>query len=116
MTFERFTKTRGRAYTPKASIWSRGQLGFNQGAIEKFNLKDYDYAVLFYDREAKKIGVKFTNDNSEEGVVKVVRRPTGGASISAKAFLVHYEIAHSETKKYDVEYDRDNDLYVITLR
>ena len=38
MAFIRFTKT-GRGYKPKASIWNKGQIGFNQGSVLRFNLK-----------------------------------------------------------------------------
>ncbi len=114
MAFQRFTKTRSRGYTPKASIWSRGQIGFNQGAVEKFKIPDFDYAILFYDRDARKIGVSFTNDEKEEGATKISKRATG-ASISARAFLDFYEIEHSKTKKYDIDYEEQENLYVMQL-
>jgi len=110
MAFERFTKT-GRGYTPKVSIWTRGQIGFNQGAVERFDLRKFDYAILFYDRDDKKIGVQLTNDKSEDGVIKIVKGKTG-IFMSAKAFLDYYDIPHSKTIKYDVDYDLDNRMYV----
>lgn len=115
MAFQRFTKTRSRGYTPKASIWSRGQIGFNQGAVEKFKIAEFDYAILFYDPDTRKIGVSFTNDGKEEGATKISKRATG-ASISASAFLDCYEIDHSKTKKYDIEYDEREKLYVMKLQ
>ena len=111
MAFERFTKT-GRGYAPKASIWSRGQIGFNRGAVERYNLKNYDYAVFFYDKENKEIGVKFTNNPAEEGANKIMKSQSG-IFMSAKAFLDYYAIPYNkERKKYDVKYDQENDLYV----
>jgi hypothetical protein len=113
MVFERFTKT-GRGYTPKVSIWTRGQIGFNQGAVERFKLRDFNFAVLYYDRDERKIGVQFTNIESEEGANKVVKGKTG-IFISAKAFLDYYDITHSKTKKYNVSYDTETGIYVIKL-
>jgi len=113
MTFERFTKT-GRGYKPKVSIWSRGQIGFNQGAVERFNLKSYKYTVLFFDAETRKIGIKFTNDENEEGITKLTARG-GGTSFSARAFLDFNDIDYSKTQRYDVDYDEENELYVIQL-
>lgn len=113
MPFEKFTKTRGRGYFPKVSIWSKGQIGFNQGAVDKFNLSNFEYAILFYDKENQKIGIKFTNEK-EEGVVKVVKRPGSGMSFSAKAFLDFYGIDYlSKQKKYMLHYDRENNLYIL---
>jgi len=110
MPFERFTKT-GRVYTPKASIWTRGQIGFNQGAVHKFNLKDFDYAVLYYNRDEKKVGVQFTNDSSESGATKVIKGKTG-VFLSGRSFINFYDIPHTKTKKYDVSYDNDSNMYI----
>lgn len=112
MAFERFTKT-GRGYTPKVSIWTRGQIGFNQGAVEKYNLKDFNFVVLFYDRDERKIGVRFTNDSSEDGANKIIKGKTG-IFVSAKAFLDYYDITHVKTKRYDIAYDSENDLYIFS--
>jgi hypothetical protein len=114
MAFERFKKT-GRGYTPKVSIWLRGQIGFNHGAVQKYNISDWDYAILYFDKDEQKIGIKFTNDASEKGVCKITKGKTG-AFISAKPFLSYYDISHEKTKKYDVEFDDENDMYVVSLK
>lgn len=115
MAFEKFTKTRGRGYTPKVSIWSRGQIGFNEGCLLRYDLKKFTHVVLFYDKDNKKIGIKFTNNQSDDGATKIIIRKTGGASISANAFLSYYNIEHSKTKRYDASYDKDADMYIIQI-
>lgn len=115
MAFERFTKTRGRGYAPKVSIWSRGQIGFNEGCLVRYDLKQYKYAVLYYDKDNKKIGIKFTNNKTDDGAMKVIFRETGGASISANAFLGFYNIDHTKTKRYDVNYDEDAGMFIIEI-
>jgi len=42
-----------QGFCTKASIWSRGQIGFNQSAVAKFEINNFDYVVLFYDKESK---------------------------------------------------------------
>ena len=113
MPFEKFTKS-GRGYSPKAAIWSRGQIGFNRGACEKYKIGDYDYATLYFDSGTRRIGVKFTNDAEDSGVTKIVKSKTG-AFISANKFLDYYEIPHPKTKKYPIKYDKEEELYVIEL-
>jgi hypothetical protein len=114
MAFEKFTQT-GQRFKPKISIWEGGQIGFTQGAIKRFNLDYFNYAILFYDRERKKIGIKFTNEEKEEGVIKFNHRKTGGV-ISGKAFLDFYGIDYSKTiKNLDLLFDDENELYVINL-
>ena len=115
MAFEKFIKTGGRIGTPKVSIWSRGQIGLNSCAIIRFGLDKYKYVILFYDKDDKKVGIKFINDNTEEGAAKIVFRKAGGLSFSGVAFLHYYGIDYSETRKYDLEYDKENDLYVFGL-
>jgi len=114
MAFERFIKT-GRVYRPTASLWSRGQLGFNRGAIQKYNISDYSHAVLFYDKENNRIGIKFITDGSESGAVQLTKGKTG-AFISAKAFLDFYDINHDKTRKFPLEYNKEEGLFIISLR
>jgi hypothetical protein len=113
MAFERFTKT-GRGYKPKVSIWSSGQIGFNSGSVVRNDLDKYKYAILYFDKDTRRIGVEFTNDEGENNLVKTINR-SGGVSFSARAFLDYYDIDYSKTKKYDVEYDENDNLYVIPL-
>jgi hypothetical protein len=114
MPFERFTQT-GQRFKPKISIWSKGgQMGLNQGAIVKYNLDNYRYAILFFDREIKRIGIKFTNEENEEGVINFKTRKTGGV-IPAKSFLDFFGIDYSETRKYDLIFDEKSKLYIVDL-
>jgi len=113
MAFEKFTKIRSRGYFPKVSIWGKGQLGFNQGAVGKYGLENFEYAILFYDKENHKIGVRFTKEK-EEGATKLIKRPGSGLSFSAKAFLDFYAIDYlSKTIKYNIHYDKENKLYIL---
>jgi len=112
MAFERFTQI-GQSFKPKISIWANGgQIGFNQGSMKRYRLEKYQYAIIFFDKENKRVGIKFTNDENEEGAIKF--NPQRGV-ISGKAFLDYYSIDYSKTKNYDVVFDQENDLYIINL-
>lgn len=115
MTFEHFTQTGSRTDTPKASIWSKGQIGFNQASVEEYKLDNYGYVLLFYDRDTKRIGFRFTNDKEMEGAAKLIVRKSAGASMSARAFLKHYSIYAEKTQKYDLKYDKETDFYIMEL-
>jgi hypothetical protein len=116
MAFERFTKTHGKESTPKVTIWRRGQIAISQGGVDKFDVKQFEFAVLFYDRETKKIGIKLTNDSNEDGAIKINKKMRSGVSISGKSFLTYYEIDFSKTIKYDVNDDKENQLLVINIK
>ncbi len=114
MAFVKFTQT-GQRFRPKISIWEGGQIGFNQGAMKRFGLDNFQYAILFFDQEKNRIGIKFTNEDKEEGIIKFNHRKTGGV-ISGKAFLDFYGIDYSKTiKNLDLVFDTENELYVINL-
>ena len=112
MAFERFTLT-GKSYRPKISIRSNGQIGFNQGAIERFGLNNYKFAVLFYDRDQKIIGIKLTNQDEDGACTLQVRK--SNAAISAKAFLDYFDINYSKTKRYDAKYDEQEKMITAEL-
>ena len=114
MPFERFTRV-GRAYKPKLSITRSGLIGLNNGSINRFKLKDYDYVVLYYDKEFDKIGVQPTNNKDEEGVCKL-RHRNSGADVSARSFFDYYGIDYSETKRYDIDWDEENNMMVASLK
>lgn len=112
MAFVKFTST-GRSFVPRASIWSRGQIGLNNGAISRYKIGKYQYAIFYFDEESNRIGIRFSN-NEEEGAVKFTARDNG-ATIGAKAFLDFHDINYEETKQYDFKYDKDEDIYIIDL-
>ena len=65
-------------------------MSFNKKTVENFNIAKFSHAVLFYDRDGNRIGIKLINDAKEEGAIKIsqTRRPGQVASLSAKSFLI----------------------------
>ena len=114
MAFERFTKT-GRTFVPKVSIWSRGQIGFSVGAVNRYKIDKYNYVVFLYDADSNKIGFEFTNNEKEPGAARLNHRKTG-ITVGAKSFLDYYAIDYKETRQYVLEHDEENNLYVIDLK
>ena len=113
MSFERFTQV-GRGYKPKVSITKSGLIGFNQGAVKHFKLDQYDWAILYYDNEDSRIGIELTNDENEEGAC-TLRKRASGADVSARSFFDYYGIKYVQTKRYDAEWDEDEDMLVVRL-
>lgn len=114
MPFERFTQT-GRGYKPKISITKSGLIGFNQGAVRHFKLTDYEFAVLYYDRDESRIGIGLTSDKNENGICKL-RKRASGADVSAKSFFDYYDINYRESKRYDAEWHGDEEKIIVNLR
>lgn len=113
MAFERFTET-GRGFRPIVSIWKRGQVGFNSGAVKKYGLDKNSYVVFFYDKDSNRIGFKFTGDENEKGISKLNVKQNS-VTVGARTFLDYYDIPYEETKQYEMKYDQDEELYYIEL-
>jgi hypothetical protein len=80
--------------------------------MRRYNLNNFQYSILFFDRDKKRMGIKLTNDEKEEGIIKFNSKR---GVISGKAFLDYYAIDYSETKNYDVTFDQENGLYIVNL-
>ena len=113
MAFERFVK-QGRTYKSTVSIWKRGGIALGMGAIRRFHLTDFQYAVLYFDRGTDKIGIEFTNDATKEGCLKVTHAPSS-LIISAQAFLQSYGATHAANQCYPFVWDASEQLYVIKI-
>jgi len=59
--FKRFTG-RAKEAAPTVTVLARGLIVFNEGAIRKFALSRFNFALLFYDEELNRIGIQFTNN------------------------------------------------------
>jgi len=116
--FERFTKV-GSSYAAKLTIRKGGYLGWSQGAAKKFGIDGEGYyAVLFFHKGKRLIGIKVSNNAEEEDSIKIQwREQAGGAVIqcSIRSFLEYYGIDYSETTSYVPEFDEPSGLILIRL-
>lgn len=114
MKFEFFTDS-GRGFRPKVSIRKQGQIGLNHGAVRRFSIDKWRYAVLGYDRERRTIALKLTNDENEPGAQRIIIKNDSG-SVSARAFLEYFDIPYREsTEQYDVRMDSERNMLIVRL-
>lgn len=118
MPFERFLRpprippgTR----EPMLSIWQRGQIGLNKNLVESLRLRTARFAILFFDVETSRLGLRFTSDEDEPGILALVPTRCQGLFISAISFFHYHEIPYHETQNYHVTYNTSEDLYVVDL-
>ena len=92
MTFVRYTGGRTHADPPQVSIHPSGKISFNVSACIRFQIREFSYAALYFDTEAARIGIDFLK-TSEKGAVAITKLKGGRtAYISAKSFLVCYDV------------------------
>jgi len=99
--FERFTR-KGRSFRPRISIRARGQIGFNNGSVQRFELSKYEFVILYYSKEKNQIAIQLTNNKNEDGSIKLIKK-SGNYCFSGKAFLDFYGIDYEKTRTFDLE-------------
>ena len=113
MAFEKFVET-SRSYRAKVSIRANGTLGLNSGAVNKFNLAEFEWVVLYYDREKRLIGIKPTENEKEEGAQKISKGKTG-AWVAARRFIDFYDIGTVKTKRLEATWDGKEEMIIVQV-
>lgn len=114
LNLEQFTG-RGRSYAPTVSLRKNGQIGFNLGMIQYYDLQNFDgFAVLYFDSKLKVIGVKLVK-KAEEGSYRF-KIKSGNGSISAKSFFDYYKIPLNEGHRYVPLWSEEHKMYLIDLK
>jgi hypothetical protein len=82
-------------------------------------IKDFKFAVLFYDKSVNAIGIKFTNDENEKNGFSIVKSDNYGGNIVSRSFFKAHNI---DTVKYHGRYNWKNvdlenigEIFVIEL-
>ena len=105
MAFEKFIAPKKKGFAPKLSIRRGAQIGVNYGAVEKFGLEKYEYAMLYYDKENKRIGIKPSKEK-EKGTLRLRIKDKSG-SISARSFLEYYSIDYKSKHSYPARFEEE---------
>lgn len=112
MAVEFFTKE-GKGFSPKASIRKPGQIGLNQGSVERYKFINGEYVLLGYDREKKMVAIRRLNE-AEKGAKKVNVKVNNGA-ISAKSFLDYFGIPYDKKGSFELKEDKEKNLLVFYI-
>lgn len=111
--FELFRDYR-RVDSPTVSITRYGQLSFSEGAKREFNIGDYRFCRLHFDREDRRVGIELTNDDKLEGV-RAIRHSRTGSTVSARNFLKFYKIDFKVTRVFDLAKGKETGFLVFKL-
>jgi hypothetical protein len=99
--------SRGRAGSPKISIRKNGQIAFNAGAIQRYDLQAFDFVMLYISESKDRVAVRLTCNEKESGLIKIQKRP-GNFAFSCRTFLEINDIDWSKTVNLDFIWsDRD---------
>jgi hypothetical protein len=115
MAFERFVPPRTAGSRPRATIRPSGLISFDAASVEAFGLSKASFAVLFFDKTRKLIGVHLTNNQKEPGTFKLSRRRRS-VSLKAPQFFNQYGLTIDESERFDVSEDKSNKMLTINVK
>ena len=119
MAFEKFDDSgsgRGRpaGTDPMISLRKSGSIGINQAALTEF-FEENEGAVMYYDEESDRIGIKPVADKDADEAAYSLTRSDSGGTLAPKAFLRTYDLIPEVTTQYDPKWDDDAELVSIDL-
>ncbi len=116
MGFEKFVpKSVASSSPPKALIRPTGLISFDAASVAAFGLDKATHAVLFFDRNKKAIGVRFTSDPNEEGALKISRRRRT-VGVKSPEFFKEYGLVLESPKRLPVREDKRNGLVIVDVK
>lgn len=121
--FNKFTDV-GKRFEDKISVTRNRAIGLPTQFYKQNNVGDYKYGVLFYDEMKNAIGIKFTNDDNEEGKISINHSGKYGGHLLAQSFFKanrintkrfsgRYEYTKRELRSLGIE--EDGYMYIIEL-
>lgn len=106
---------RGKSFRPRATLSANGYIALSHGACTRYEITDRFHAVvLYYDPDAREIGIEPVEDGSLAGARKLRYREMG-ADFSAKPFLERFNIRPKTTTRHDLLKDEETGFLVIRL-
>ena len=104
-----------REVRPRATIRPSGLISFDAASVETFGLDSASYAVLFFDKTRKIVGVQITVNEKDDGALKLSRRRRS-VSLKAPQFFDLYGLSFDEAQRFDVGRDPSSKMLTISLK
>lgn len=123
MAFRRFTKTGTRLENRITITKSRG-IGLPTQYF-RTEVMESTHAILYYDPDEQRVGLRFTSNPEEKGTFKILRSKGYGGHIAASSFfrvnnidtnLVSGRYEWEKIPLRQVGLDEDGEMYTIKLR
>jgi hypothetical protein len=115
MPFEKFIPPQTSGVRPRATIRPSGLISFDAASVEAFGLDSASYAVLFFDKTRKIVGIQITQNSKDDGALKLSRRRRS-VSLKAPHFFDLYGLNFEEAQRFDVGRDPSTNFLTINLK
>ena len=115
MAFEKFIPPQSSGVRPRATIRPSGLISFDAASVETFGLHAASYAVLFFDKTRKIVGIQITDNETDDGALKLSSRRRS-VSLKAPQFFDLYGLSFEEAQRFDVGRDPTSNMLTISLK
>ena len=115
MAFEKFVPPQAAGTRPRATIRPSGLISFDAASVAAFGLDSAKFAILFFDKTRKIIGVKISNKKDEEGALPMSKRRKS-VSFKSPQFFHQYGLSIEESQRFDVTRDPADGLLLISVK
>lgn len=115
MAFERFVPPQAAGTRPRATIRPSGLISFDAASVAAFGLDSAKYAVLFFDKTRKIIGVKISNKAAEEGSLPLSKRRRS-VSLKSPQFFHQYGLTVDESQRMEVTREDADNMLLINVK
>ena len=118
MSFEKHIPTKGRSEAPLVSLRTNGKLGFSVPAVRRYiKITRYRFAILYFDKDKRRVGIEFTNDSAKAGVLKICKsKSTQEYYINIQGFCTEFKISLKKTRRYLLRWNKSLTMHVFNLK
>lgn len=115
MGFEKYIPPKTSGVRPRATIRPSGLISFDAASVEAFGLDSASYAILYFDKNRKLVGVEITNNKRDDGALRLSKRRKS-VSLKAPQFFDLYGLTFEEAQRFDVGHDPSSNMLTISLK
>lgn len=115
MAFEKFVPPQAAGTRPRATIRPSGLISFDAASVAAFDLDSAKFAILFFDKTRKIIGVEISQKNDEEGALPMSRRRRS-VSLKSPQFFHQYGLSVDESQRFEVTRDSADGMLLISVK
>ncbi len=116
MSFVMFKNDGRRILSPRVSITKGGVIGFNNGAVRRFNLTKYKRCLLYYDSEAGKIAIELLTDDNSPVSVTLRHKPSSSAEITSRMFFNCFDIVPTSLIVIEPELGEKENTIILDMK
>lgn len=113
MSYTVFDRKSRRMGIPMMSFSKLGQIVFNQSAAAVLQKETFEYVLLYWDPDSRKVAFKSTSNKKDPRAYIIAFADKGnGAAFGAKTFLDHIGIDYSERRPIQIEIHPDREMFI----